>query len=326
MLHEFLSTNRAAVIARTRAKVAARPVPYAAEGERENGIPLFIDQLIRALRSQSTSSEAVKESAGRHGRYLLERGLTVAQVVHDYGGVCQAVTELAGEMNVPITADEFRMFNSLLDDAIAQAVTEYTRTREQLITDEGTERLGNLAHELRNTLGATMLSFQTLKMGSVGIGGSTAALVDRNLRTLARLIDSSVARVRLASASPAFERVSVREFIEEVKVVASMEASARDLALAVTPILTEVDVSVDRQLLAGIVTNVLQNAFKFTRRGGRVSLKTSFTEQRVLIEVEDECGGLAPGKAEELFRPFEQRNADRTGLGLGLSISRRSVK
>ena len=51
----------------------------------------------------------------------------MAQVVHDYGGVCQAVTELADEMHAPITADEFRIFNRCLDDAIAEAVTEYTR-------------------------------------------------------------------------------------------------------------------------------------------------------------------------------------------------------
>jgi C4-dicarboxylate-specific signal transduction histidine kinase len=46
---------------------------------------------------------------------------------------------------------------------------------------------------------------------------------------------------------------------------------------------------------------------------------------RVLIEIEDECGGLPPGKAEELFRPFERCGADKTGLGLGLAISRKSV-
>jgi signal transduction histidine kinase len=44
-----------------------------------------------------------------------------------------------------------------------------------------------------------------------------------------------------------------------------------------------------------------------------------------LIEVEDECGGLPPGGAEALFRPFEQRGADRAGLGLGLAISRQAI-
>ena len=46
----------------------------------------------------------------------------------------------------------------------------------------------------------------------------------------------------------------------------------------------------------------------------------------MLIEVEDECGGLPPGKADDLFRPFEQRGADRSELGLGLAIARGSVE
>jgi signal transduction histidine kinase len=326
MLHEFLFANRAAIIARTRAKVAARPAPCATEAELENGIPLFLDQLIDSLQSPDAAIDAMVESASKHGRELLKRGFTVAQVVHDYGGVCQAVTELAGETNAPISPDEFHTFNRCLDNAIAQAVTEYTRTREQSITDEGTERLGSLAHELRNALGAAMLSFQTLQAGSVGVGGSTGALLGRSLRRLSGLIDSSVARVRLESAIRTVERVSVHLFIEEIEVAAAMEASARHLALAVTPVPPGVDVMVDRQLLAGAVTNLVQNAFKFTRPQGRVSLKTSSTPARVLIEVEDECGGLAPGKAEELFRPFEQRNSNRRGLGLGLSISRRSIE
>jgi signal transduction histidine kinase len=140
------------------------------------------------------------------------------------------------------------------------------------------------------------------------------------------LIDSSIARVRLESARLAIERVSMHDFIEEIEVGATMEANARNIALSVATVLPGVDVAVDRQLLAGAVVNLLQNAFKFTRSGGRVALKTSSTKDGVLIEIADECGGLPPGKVEELFRPFEKRGADQTGLGLGLSISRRSVE
>jgi hypothetical protein len=53
VLHEFLSTHRAAILARTRAKVAARPTPRATQIELEDGIPLFLDQLIEILRSAS---------------------------------------------------------------------------------------------------------------------------------------------------------------------------------------------------------------------------------------------------------------------------------
>jgi len=268
----------------------------------------------------------MEESATRHGGDLQKRGFTVAQVVHDYGGVCQAVTELADETKAPITADEFHTFNRCLDDAVAQAVTQYSRQHEQSITDQGTERVGELAHELRNALGVAMLSFQTLRTGSVGLGGSTSALLGRSLMRLSTLIDSSLAHVRIESGVRAPERVLVRQFMEEVEVVATMEASCRDLTLAVATVEPDVSVLVDRQLLAAAVSNLLQNAFKFTRPRGHVALKASSTDARVLIEVEDECGGLPPGKIDELFRPFEQRGHDRTGLGLGLSISRKSVE
>jgi signal transduction histidine kinase len=105
-----------------------------------------------------------------------------------------------------------------------------------------------------------------------------------------------------------------------------MEANARGLTLSVTRPESGVDVNSDRQLLAAAVANLLQNAFKFTQPQGEVSVRALATQERVLIEVEDECGGLPPGRAEELFRRFEQRGRDRSGLGLGLSISRRSVE
>jgi signal transduction histidine kinase len=266
------------------------------------------------------------DGATTHGRALLESGFTVAQVVHDYGGVCQSVTELADETSAPITAGEFHTFNKCLDDAIAQAVTEYTQRREQSITDEGAERLGALAHELRNAIGAAMLSFQSLQAGRVGVGGSTASLLDRSLRRLSSLVESSIAHVRLESGRRSTERVSVRALVEDVEVGASMEANAQSLKLSVGPVEVGVDVAVDRQLLTAAIVNLLQNAFKFTRPGGHISLKTSWTNDRVLFEVADECGGLPPGDTEALFRPFEQRSANRKGLGLGLCISRTSVE
>ena len=48
--------------------------------------------------------------------------------------------------------------------------------------------------------------------------------------------------------------------------------------------------------------------------------------ERILIEVEDKCGGLPPGDVETMFLPFMQNGANKTGVGLGLSISRRSVE
>ena len=75
------------------------------------------------------------------------------------------------------------------------------------------------------------------------------------------------------------------------------------------------------------MTNLLNNAFKFTPAGGRVVLRArSNDEARLLIEVEDECGGIPP-TARDPFQSFgERRGGDRTGLGLGLSIARKAVR
>jgi signal transduction histidine kinase len=105
-----------------------------------------------------------------------------------------------------------------------------------------------------------------------------------------------------------------------------MEARARGLHLTVVRVDDDVAVEADRQTLTSVVANLLQNAFKFTRPEGHVSLRSSADGDRVRMEVEDECGGLPPGDPRALFLPYEQRGRDRTGLGLGLAISQRGVE
>lgn len=330
MLDDFIISNRDAIIASTQARVASRMCPKPSDVELTNGIPVFLDQLTDALRLAKSSDvidhEQIGKSAGRHGHDLLRMGLTIAQVVHDYGDICQAITELVVEQRAPISADEFQTLNLCLDDAIAEAVTAYSRQREDAIADQGTERLGILAHEMRNLLTIAMLSFESIKSGRVAANGSTGLLHDRSLTGLRDLIDRSLADVRLDLGVERLERISVAEFIEDIEIGAAIQAKARGLHLTVTSVDRAVTIEGDRQILAATVSNLLQNAFKFTRKHGHVSLTTRATVDHVLFEVEDECGGLPPGKTEDLFRPFEQRGLDRSGVGLGLSICLKAAK
>jgi signal transduction histidine kinase len=251
-------------------------------------------------------------------------GFTAAQVVHDYGDVCQGITELAVKLDAPITADEFRTLNRCLDEAMAEAVQEFGRQRELSISNDETERLGFFAHELRNLLSNSMLAFEVLKGGAVGVGGSTGTVLGRNLTRMRDLIDRSLTEVRIKAGIKRRERVPLAEFIEEVEVGATIEAKARGLQLTVTPVPQGVSVEMDRQILAAAVANLVQNAFKFTRPGGHVLVRTHADADRVFIAIEDECGGLA-GRPEDLFAVYEQRSKDRSGLGLGLAIARQGV-
>jgi len=325
VLHEFLTANNDELIARARGKVGLRTNPVPTEAEMKNGVPLFLKQLVDRLTVATTTTKAMKESAGAHGGELLEMGFTIGQVIHGYGDVCQAVTQLAEETNAPITVEEFQLFNKCQDDATAEAVTAYERQRDREVAHAGVERQGVLVHEMGNRVTAALIAFNLLQKGVVGISGSTGGVLGRSLRALRFLVNNSLAEVRLEAGLGLKERVSINELINEIRSEGAMVADATGVDFAVLDVEPGVHIQGDPQILSAAISNLLQNAFKFSRAGTHVSLKTTVTKDRVLFEVEDECGGLPAGQIDELFKPFEQRNPNRTGLGLGLTISSKGV-
>jgi signal transduction histidine kinase len=349
MLHEFLAANRTNLIERCRSKVLERSASNLSIAELEHGVSHFLDQLIRTLVIEQTmtplDSRTLSGPAGgvspdfsemgtgaaRHGRELMQQGVTIDQVVHDYGDLCQAITDLAFERNAPIEVDEFRTLNRCLDNAIAGAVSEYSSQRDSMLSHRGVqalnERLGVLAHELRNDIHTATLAVSAIKAGGVGMGGATGAVLDRCLIRLRTLIDRSLAEVRITAGMPArSELVSMAEFVADIRVSATLEAVARECRFVVSYVDPNLIVDTDRDLLHSAVGNVLQNAFRCTLHRSEVSLKVYALADRILIDVEDHCGGLAPGVAETMFSAFTQSGTDRSGMGLGLSICRRSVE
>jgi hypothetical protein len=217
MLHEFLKTNRAQLIERCQAKAAKRAPSNTRPADSQHGIPQFLDQLIEVFRAEQTAEALARRrtlvgrgqpslalvpsniagTAAKHGDELRQQGLTIDQVVHDYGDLCQAVTELALEMDVQITVDEFHTFNRCLDDAIGDAVTAFSRDphsypsprSEYRISDDPTQAL---AEELRILLERAIQSFTAIQRGNVGLHGSTAAVHERSLAAMRYLVDRAL--------------------------------------------------------------------------------------------------------------------------------------
>jgi hypothetical protein len=217
MLYDFLLSNRHDLIERCRLKVAQRSTPIATKEELDDGIPLFLDQLIKTLQIEQTTQpmrsrkvsgpsgggkpvlSEIGETAARHGRELLQHGFTIEQVVHDYGDLCQAITDLAFELDAVIETDEFRTLNRCLDNAIANAVTEFSYQHDSRLADTHAhawnERLGFFAHELRNLIHTATLALAAIKAGNVGVSGATAGVLGvfhRNADRLCTGVDRSV--------------------------------------------------------------------------------------------------------------------------------------
>lgn len=349
-MHEFLIHNRDELIARCTAKVALRPRRAATAEQLKNGIPLFLDQLTKTLRAESEghdddslrisgasggAASALSEigvSATAHGKQLLDLGYTVDQVVHDYGDLCQAITSLAVERDAPFDVKEFRTLNRCLDNAIADAVTEFSAQRDVSVSRrhfaEANERLGFFVHELRNSLQTATLALTALETGQLPIAGATGGVLKRSLMALTSLVSHSLDEVRVA-AEPRLDNevFSLAAFIADAGNAAFLQAEARGCPFSVRHVDPQLEIEGNRELLLGALVNLLQNAFKFTRPHTDVSLNAYAGDGgAIFIDVEDHCGGLPPGVVDVMFKPFTRRHGDKSGLGLGLSIARENVE
>jgi len=353
MLHEFLLENRDEILAMTEAKSLELAGIRPSSGQLRQGLPLFYAQLLsvlqyeqelpapitaplpsdvtasfesrregsRVIRLNSGPRETELTNAGTvHGVELLRLGYTLTHVVHSYGAMCQSITELATEKDITIKPNEFRDLNRCLDIAIAGAVSGFESKRK---TQED-EHFGSLAHELRNALGNANISLQLIKAGTVGFSGSTGRVLERSLQRIGTLINRSLTEVRLrVDPSVHFESSNLLQLVDQIAVTALVEARTKDqtLEIKIDPVLM---IEADSQLFLSALSNLIQNALKFTRVGGRIQVRGIESGKTIVVEVEDECGGLS-NTTVDLFKPFEQQNENREGLGLGLTIARRAI-
>ena len=313
------------------------------EQEPVHGVPAFLDQLIGILIIEEESGHSDLASAGKplleangaitatallHGHELHDRGFTLEQVVRDYGDLCQSVTDLAFKTNASIAVNEFRTFNRCLDNAIAGAVTEYakhTAVANEVVALNS--RLAPLAHELRNHLHTATLVVAAMKTGNADISSAIGAVLDNSLLGMHNLIDRALSEVRVtARMPPRRQAIVLSTFLNTIRTAASFDALARGTPFQMEAVEEGIMVYADPEMLAASVGNLLQNAFKFTQHHTLVTLRATVAGDRVLIDVEDHCGGLPAGAVERMFLPFTQSGSDRSGLGLGLDISRRGVE
>jgi len=345
MLHDFLQNNRSELIARCRAKVALREHSATPE-QLLHGVPLFLEQLVATLRrvqAEATLSltdpcllapdgkhAAIGASAMQHGKDMLSLEFRVDEVVHNYGDLCQAITDLAVERDTPFSVDEFRTLNSCLDVAIAHAVTAFSQQRETIQAErhdaEENQRMGFFVHELRNLLGTAKLAFAACNAGNLPLSGATGSILARSVDGMEVLINGTIALVRDEHLHGVQTSFSLADFIAEVDATASLAAIAKDCHLRVAAVNRDLAIRGNRPMLLAAVINLLQNAFKYTHPHTEVTLTCHADGDNILIEVADHCGGIGADLAQRMFQPFEQGDREGSGLGLGLTISKQFVE
>jgi signal transduction histidine kinase len=330
MLQEFLTRERNKILEVARKKATeAKWAPWESSDSETQWSKLYDRFAAIVGRHAGIHTEEPEADDSDESRL----SLAVSEIVQTYSLIYRAITECATEQSYEISTEEYRQLNLSLDTAIADVVNDFEQAHSAAKSVENrehakmeAERLGFLVHELRNSLQSATLAFEIMETGVLDPTGSTGGILKRSLLRLGELIDKALIDVRLRiDPELHLEHVCAADIVNEVGVTAGFLARTKAQTIRMQA-QANPSIVVDKGLLVSAVSNLMQNALKFTPAGGTVKVRTRLEDDQVIIEVEDECGGLDEEKLQDLFVPGKQLSADRSGLGLGLTITRQSIE
>ncbi|HWI82443.1 response regulator [Ramlibacter sp.] len=196
-----------------------------------------------------------------------------------------------------------------------------------------TEFLATLAHELRNPLAPISNGLQLLRVGGDSEAKERArGMMERQLRHLVRLVDDllDIARISSGKVELKKERATLDAVLASAVEGSMPLITAAGHTLDVRIEAPGLQVLADTTRLAQVVSNLLNNAAKYTPDGGRIELVARQDGPEVLVSVKDTGIGIAPEALTEVFEMFTQvgrhRERSQGGLGSGLALVRRLVE
>ncbi|HEU0037097.1 MAG TPA: response regulator [Kofleriaceae bacterium] len=191
--------------------------------------------------------------------------------------------------------------------------------------------LAILGHELRNPLAPLRTAIELLKRApDRPVGARTLEVLDRQTAFLTRLVEDllDVSRINANKIELRPERVDLRALVEAAIVTSRPGIEQRGHTLEVVLADGPVGVVVDQVRIVQVVTNLLNNAARYTDRGGRIRVECASADGRAIVRVSDTGIGIAPELLPKIFEMFVQervRSDGSGGLGLGLALARQLV-
>ncbi|HTO98005.1 MAG TPA: HAMP domain-containing sensor histidine kinase [Myxococcales bacterium] len=299
-LHHFLSERRDEVLRDAGDLIRSlRPSP-GLEAARAENLSAFLEAVIDGLkRRESLPADPVPEprQTGPAREHPNWERYDLDEVVHEYGSLCNSIMKVANRHAERISMEQHQALIQALHENIAADVLACERKRRERRRSNAAERLGFVAHELRNALHTAALSFQAIRSGHVPARGATGSVLERSHNRLRELVDRLIAQVRLgAGAILRRDRLLVGDLVRDSVATVAADVREKKIRLSVEQEAAQ-ELKADGMLLVSALSNLLQNAVKFTGAGGRVSLRALPHGGRVWI---DRSAGGARGLAATL--------------------------
>ena len=295
-------------------------------GELRDHLPSFFDGVLAALHSEEAPEVTAPSASAAHGTQRLRVGFDLAEVIREYEILTECILDEVEVIGGSLSIQAFQRMQKLLNTGRTEAVRAYVERRDADLAREHSQHVAFIAHELRSPLMAAFMAAHTLQKKAQPDDDHAVRLLARNLTSLRELIDQVLIADRLGGQIPVSrERLEVKALLEEVEADSRLAAERNQVQIHIEAPESLPFVG-DRRLLRSAISNLLSNAIKFTHEGQTITVRAKRSEGSVTVEVQDGCGGLPEGNAEELFEPSVQRGEDRTGFGLGLAIVKQAVQ
>lgn len=296
----------------------------------QNHLPKFLDEIVAALRDDAGLSSVgptpnESTTAAGHGQQRLQLGFSVESVVREYGVLRDAIVDTATAAGVAISFRELQLVFHCIVSGIADAVSEYARQRDAELMRLANEHFAFIAHELRNPLSAATLALEHLTTKSTLPPSRHLGALERGLHRASELIDQTLRNARIAAGIDLRrQQTTLGALFDDAELGNSSEAESKGVEIKVE-VGSDENINVDVRLVRSAVGNLVRNAVKYTHDKSAVVLRGNVVSGRAVIEVEDCCGGLEPGKVEAAFAPFVRFDTEQSGFGLGLAIAKQAV-
>lgn len=349
----FIREHREEILREWEALVAREPRKVMLSGAfLRNSVPELLDELADWLEgTDEPGGPRMRAAAIAHAAERLTQALDLTELIHEVRLLRLTILRLLleaegaeqgsnGRNGMAERVPELARLNIGLDFAMTDAVEHFVEMREQRLIEtnqaaelarESDQRksqfLAVLSHELRNPLGAIHNALHILDRAASGSDQAQRArdVVHRQFAHLTRLVDdlldsSRISRGKIELQRKRFDlREVVRDTCDDHRSLFAQRALTLRLEVPAGPVWIDGDATRISQILG----NLLQNAAKFTRAAGSVSVAIHTSERRASLHVRDDGAGMDRAVLERAFEPFVQgpQGFARTGGGLGLGLA-----
>jgi two-component system phosphate regulon sensor histidine kinase PhoR len=330
-----LHANRATLFASWQAVVCELPGAANLDGPAlRDHIPQFIDEMIAAIarRDEEAVGQGGAGSPLEHGIQRLAAGFDIKEVVREYNVLRGAVLDVADQNGLRLSADECRLINHIIDDAIAWAVDTFAREQAIELRRRREEHFAFIAHDVRTPLNAIALT-ASLLAAELSPDAHESADMLRVLQRNVRRIDALIRRIMedeknlqsIGELRPERREIDlwplVHQLLQDLRpVTEAAQIRIRNL------VPRDLTVNADADLLTRTLQNLISNSVKFAP-GGEIEIGAGEKANGVECWVEDNGVGIT---SERIGRIFDKLETDpdptRAGFGLGLAICKQIVE